>query len=87
VLAAIEVRDGLIAGVRLALGGVGTKPWRARRAEGVLLGAPATPETFARAAAEEMAAAVAHRDNGFKAEFARRAIVRGLVTAMTGDAR
>jgi xanthine dehydrogenase YagS FAD-binding subunit len=87
VLAAIQVRDGLVDGVRLALGGVGTKPWRARRAETVLLGSPATPETFARAAEEEIRPAVVHRDNGFKVEFARRTIVRGLLTAMNGDAR
>jgi len=41
VAAAIEVDDGLVTGVRLALGGVGTKPWRARRAEAALLGGPA----------------------------------------------
>ena len=42
VAAALDVRDGTVAGVRLALGGVGTKPWRARRAEARLIGAPAT---------------------------------------------
>jgi xanthine dehydrogenase YagS FAD-binding subunit len=87
VLAAIEVRNGLVAGVRLALGGVGTKPWRARRAEEVLTGGPATAEAFARAAAEELRPAVTREHNAFKVEFARRVVVRGLVTAMAGGAR
>ena len=42
VAAAIRVEDGTVAEVRLALGGVGTKPWRARRAEASLLGRPPT---------------------------------------------
>src|SRR3954471_7252538 len=54
VCAALEVRDGVIADVRLALGGVGTKPWRARDAEAELIGAPATPEQFAIAGAAEL---------------------------------
>jgi xanthine dehydrogenase YagS FAD-binding subunit len=87
VLAAIEVREGLVAGARLALGGVGTKPWRARRAEEVLTGGPATVEAFARAAAEELRPAVTREHNAFKVEFARRAVVRGLVTAMQGGGR
>jgi hypothetical protein len=49
--AALVIDDGTIASARLALGGVGTVPWRAREAEGVLAGAPATAEAF-RAAAE-----------------------------------
>jgi xanthine dehydrogenase YagS FAD-binding subunit len=87
VLAAIDVREGLVAGARLALGGVGTKPWRARRAEEVLTGGPATVEAFARAAAEELRPAVTREHNAFKVEFARRAVVRGLVTAMQGGGR
>ena len=51
VAAAVRIQDGAIADVRLALGGVGTKPWRARRAEPSLLGQPATEASFAEAAA------------------------------------
>jgi xanthine dehydrogenase YagS FAD-binding subunit len=87
VLAAIDVRGGLVHDVRLALGGVGTKPWRARRAEAALLGAPATPDSFANAASAELGAAVPRRDNAFKVEFARRAAVRGLSEAMARAAR
>ena len=50
VAAAVHVDDGAVADVRLALGGVGTKPWRARRAEHSLLGQPATAASFAEAA-------------------------------------
>jgi xanthine dehydrogenase YagS FAD-binding subunit len=69
---------GAIKDVRLALGGVATKPWRARRAEQVLTGAPATVETFTAAAQEEMRPAVSHGMNEFKIELGRRTIVRAL---------
>ncbi|MFD5264838.1 FAD binding domain-containing protein [Streptomyces sp. NPDC058335] len=76
VAAALEVAaDGRIAEVRLALGGVATKPWRAHIAEELLLGAEATDETFARAAAAELAPAVALPDNAFKIDLAQRTVV------------
>jgi xanthine dehydrogenase YagS FAD-binding subunit len=75
VAAALETGDGVITAVRLALGGVAHKPWRARRAEQVLLGAPATGETFGRAAETELAEAMGRRHNAFKIELAKRAIV------------
>lgn len=80
--AAVAIRiDGReVSEVRLALGGVATKPWRARRAERVLTGAPATEETFAAAAREELTPAVSHGMNEFKIELARRTIVRALQT-------
>jgi xanthine dehydrogenase YagS FAD-binding subunit len=80
VAAAVRVEDGTIAEVRLALGGVATKPWRARRAEASLLGQPATPAAFAAAAAAELAPAAPRALNAFKVELARRAIVRALST-------
>jgi xanthine dehydrogenase YagS FAD-binding subunit len=74
--------DGRVVGeVRLALGGVATRPWRARRAERILTGAPATTESFAAAAREELAPAVSRGMNEFKIELARRTIVRALQTA------
>jgi xanthine dehydrogenase YagS FAD-binding subunit len=87
VFAAIRVQDGTVAEVRLALGGVGTKPWRAHHAEQALVGGPATAEAFAAAAAEELRPAVIRRDNAFKVELAERTIVRGLLTAMNGEQR
>jgi xanthine dehydrogenase YagS FAD-binding subunit len=78
VAAALEVRDGEVVDVRLALGGVATIPWRAREAERLLLGAPATEETFRRAAAAELAPAVARPQNEFKIEMVRRTVVATL---------
>jgi xanthine dehydrogenase YagS FAD-binding subunit len=80
VAAAVRVEDDAIAEVRLALGGVATKPWRARLAEASLLGRPATPAAFADAAAAELAPAAPRALNAFKVELARRAIVRALTT-------
>ena len=87
VAAAIRVEDGTVAGVRLALGGVGTKPWRARRAEAALFGQPASEESFAAAARAELAQATPREQNAFKVELAQRAIVRALNTLMNGEAR
>jgi xanthine dehydrogenase YagS FAD-binding subunit len=86
VCSALEIEDDLVADVRLALGGVGTKPWRARRAEDELRGAPASPESFARAAAAELGAAAPRPGNAFKVALAERAIVRGLQQALNGRA-
>jgi xanthine dehydrogenase YagS FAD-binding subunit len=81
VAVALRVDDGVIGDVRLALGGVGTKPWRARRAEELLVGEPAERASFARAAREELAPAVPRAMNEFKVELAQRTIIRALETA------
>src|SRR5690242_16599818 len=86
VCAALAVKDGLVADVRVALGGVGTKPWRARRAEEELRGAPASDESFARAAAAELSFATPRPGNAFKVALAERALVRGLRHSMNGQA-
>jgi xanthine dehydrogenase YagS FAD-binding subunit len=78
VAAALEVEDGRVRDVRLALGGVAHRPWRAVRAEEALRGAPATAESFARAAGAELAEARPLRDNGHKVPIARNLIVRTL---------
>ena len=87
VAAAIDVEDGVVSGVRVALGGVGTKPWRARQAEQALQGGPADPASFATAAAKELASAKTRQHNAFKVQLAERAIVRGLTEALEGAAR
>ncbi|MGP4015783.1 FAD binding domain-containing protein [Saccharopolyspora sp. 5N708] len=82
VAVALHVDDnGVIGGVRLALGGVATKPWRARRAEELLLGQPAQTDSFARAAAAELAQATPRTHNAFKIELAQRAMIRALESA------
>ena len=88
VAAALEVEDGTIKNVRLALGGVAHKPWRANAAERLLTDATANEETFKAAAAEELKAARGYKHNSFKIELAQRAIVRVLKTlASEGGAR
>ncbi|MFA1542555.1 FAD binding domain-containing protein [Actinomadura monticuli] len=87
VAAAVDVRDGAVADVRLALGGVATKPWRARAAERSLLGGPAAPAAFDEAAARELAAAEPRPQNAFKVELARRTIVRALTALTNGEDR
>jgi xanthine dehydrogenase YagS FAD-binding subunit len=75
VAAALETEANRISGVRLALGGVAHRPWRAERAEALLLGAPAEPDSFARAADAELAAAEPLPGNAYKLSLARNAIV------------
>jgi xanthine dehydrogenase YagS FAD-binding subunit len=76
VAAALDIDDaGNIRDVRLALGGVAPKPWRASKAEAALRGQPATEQTFRAAAEAELSSANALRDNGFKIELAKRTIV------------
>jgi xanthine dehydrogenase YagS FAD-binding subunit len=87
VAAALNTQDGAVADVRLALGGVGTKPWRARRGERSLLGKPAQVSAFADAAAEELSAATPRPLNAFKVALAQRAMIRALVTLTNGDMR
>ena len=82
VAVALDVADSVIVDARLALGGVATKPWRARRAESVLIGAAPTTDTFARAATEELAPSTPRGMNAFKVELAERALSRALDMAM-----
>lgn len=78
VAAALEVRDGVVSNVRIALGGVAHRPWRARKAEDALGGRPATEQTFRAAAEAELAAAVPLRDNAYKIPLAINVITRTL---------
>jgi len=75
VAAVLEVEDGHVRDVRIALGGVAHKPWRAARAEAVLRGGPAAPLAFATAADAELAEARPLSGNAFKIELARRTMI------------
>jgi xanthine dehydrogenase YagS FAD-binding subunit len=86
VAAALQLEDGVVRDVRLALGGVAHRPWRATVAEEALRGQPATEEAFAAAARAELAAATPLPENGFKVPLARNLIVRTLLE-LTGAAR
>lgn len=75
---ALDVQGGTVRDARIALGGVATKPWRAKTAEQALIGQPARVESFQRAAAAALEGAQPQGDNAFKVELARRTIVRAL---------
>jgi xanthine dehydrogenase YagS FAD-binding subunit len=80
VAAALDIAgDGRVRDVRLALGGVAHKPWRAWKAEAALRGASATEEAFGRAAEAELAGAQPLPGNAFKVPLARNTIVRTLL--------
>ncbi|MBO0754633.1 MAG: xanthine dehydrogenase family protein subunit M [Bradyrhizobiaceae bacterium] len=82
--AALRIADDTIADARLALGGVATKPWRAREAERILAGTRADASDFRRAAEAALAEAKPSGNNGFKIELARRTLVRALTLARAG---
>jgi len=75
VAGALELDGGAVGEVRLALGGVAHKPWRARKAEAFLKGRAATEANYREAAEAELADAKPLSDNAFKVELARRCIV------------
>ena len=77
----IGVSDGKIARARVALGGVGAKPWRTREIEAALEGQGATEETFRRAAEAAVQGARPQTENAFKVELAKRCLVHALKLA------
>jgi xanthine dehydrogenase YagS FAD-binding subunit len=81
--AALLVEDGTIVDARLALGGVGTIPWRAREAEAVLTGATASEPTFRAAAEAALRDPFTVAGTAFKVELAKRTIVR-ILQAVSG---
>jgi len=82
VAAALDI-DGnnTIKAARLAMGGVAHKPWRLTAAEQVLVGKPATEETFRQAAAVAMQGAKAFKYNAYKLKLGPNTIVQALKTA------
>ena len=83
--AALDVReDGTVRDVRLALGGVAHKPWRATKAEEVLREEPANEANFRAAADIELEDAEPLQDNTFKIPLARNIIVRTLLDLSEG---
>jgi xanthine dehydrogenase YagS FAD-binding subunit len=82
VAAVLSVADGRVRDVRIALGGVAHKPWRATRAEEVLRGGPATADAYRAAAGAELAAAQPQPGidggNGFKVPLVTRTLVATL---------
>ena len=85
VAAALDVDGGVVRDARLALGAVAPLPWRARTAERVLAGRPATAEWFGRAADAELAGAAPLPDNAFKITLVRKVLVRMLCELAGGE--
>jgi xanthine dehydrogenase YagS FAD-binding subunit len=79
---ALDVNGSTIRGARIAMGGVGTKPWRSHEAERALAGKPATPATFAAASEIALRGAVPHKHNAFKIVLAKKTLVRALTQVM-----
>jgi xanthine dehydrogenase YagS FAD-binding subunit len=77
----IKATGGRIEYARVALGGVGTRPWRSREAEKALQGHPADAAIFRRAAEEALRDARPQSENGFKVELSKRCLVRALTMA------
>jgi xanthine dehydrogenase YagS FAD-binding subunit len=79
----LTIASGKIARARVALGGLGTKPWRSHEAEAALTGKPADDATFRRAAEAAVRDAKPQSENKFKIELAKRCITYALKTALT----
>jgi xanthine dehydrogenase YagS FAD-binding subunit len=74
----LQIDAGRVREARIAMGGVGTKPWRATAAEQLLLGAPATAASWQLAAEAAVKGAQPQSENGFKVELAKRCVAQAL---------
>jgi xanthine dehydrogenase YagS FAD-binding subunit len=79
----ITITGGNVTRARIALGGVGTKPWRSPEAEAVLVGQPANPANFRKAAEAALRDARPQSENKFKIELAKRCLTHALRSATT----
>lgn len=86
VAAGLEMEGATIKSAGLALGGVAHKPWRSPEAEKSLVGQPASPAAFRKAADLALAGAKTYEHNAFKVELAKQGIVRALTVAVAGNA-
>src|SRR3989454_6285683 len=79
----ITIAGGNVTHARIALGGVGTKPWRSPEAEAALVGKPANAANFRKAAEAAMRDAKPQSENKFKIELAKRCLGHALKMATT----
>ncbi len=84
VAAGLRMQGSLITGVAFAMGGVCHKPWTSTEAERLMIGKPATADTFQQAAAVTLKGAKGYENNSFKIELARNCIVRAFTLASQG---
>jgi xanthine dehydrogenase YagS FAD-binding subunit len=74
----VVLKDDKIARARVALGGVGTKPWRSPEAEAALADQPANAATYKKAVDAALRDAKPQSENGFKVELAKRCLAHAL---------
>jgi xanthine dehydrogenase YagS FAD-binding subunit len=74
----VSLKDDKITRARVALGGVGTKPWRSPEAEAALVDRPANQSTFEKSADAALHDAKPQSENGFKIELAKRCLIHAL---------
>ena len=79
----LTIVSGKITRARIALGGVGTKPWRSPEAEAALTSNPANEGTFRQAADAALRHAKPQTENKFKIELAKRCVMHSLRMATT----
>jgi len=77
----LTIALGNVRRARIALGGVGTKPWRSPEAEAALIGRPTNDATFRQAAEAALQGAKPQSENKFKVELAKRCLTHALRTA------
>jgi len=77
----VRLEGGRFADIALAMGGVGTIPWRAKEAEAILKGQAPSQDLFARAADAVFKSAKPLAENGFKVELGRRCLIQALTVA------
>ena len=84
---ALDLEGGRVKQARIALGGVATKPWRARDAEQSLAGVAVNPDTAVRAAKVAFADAKTHGGNAYKIELGQRTLQRALLQAASMEVK
>ncbi len=77
----LDVQGNTIRTAHIALGGVGTKPWRSAEAEKALVGKPLTKTTYQAAAEAALKGAKPYSHNGFKIDLAKRTLIQALTKA------
>jgi xanthine dehydrogenase YagS FAD-binding subunit len=80
----LTIVGGKISRARIALGGVGTKPWRSSEGEAALTGKPANDASFRDAAEAALRDARPQSENKFKIELAKRCLTHALRVATNG---
>jgi xanthine dehydrogenase YagS FAD-binding subunit len=79
----LDIQNGRVRSARIAMGGVGSKPWRMRAVEEALVGAAPGRTAWQAAAERALEGARPLARNGFKLELAKRTLVRALETLAT----